>query len=95
MKGIKMSNRVYHHAKYLGKFKTDEHRKTVFIAENFDSLEALLKINDLDKVQIETMSPMLYSEFKDLLKGVTAFYPDEDSFLLNNYSAKTLEEVNS
>ena len=79
----------------MGRIKLDynDTHKFVFVAEDLDSLAALFRLNPEDNIETEA-GKMSYGEFKlNYLGVIHGFYPTQDAWLLKNYRAKTIEEL--
>ena len=90
-----MSTWVEYQGKPLGRIKLDgnDTHKFVFVAEDLDSLATLFRLNPEDEIEMEG-SKMSYGDFKrDYLGDIQGFYPTLDKWLLKNYRAKTIEEL--
>ena len=91
-----MSDWVTYKGKPLGKItSTDDPSllKNVFVAENLDSLVALLTIDSEDEIETETGGKMPYGKFKDeYLNAISCFYPTRNAWLFKNYRAKDMPE---
>jgi len=91
-----MGEGISYKGRHLGHVRFDDNGtyKLIFTAENLDSLATLLQIRPDEQVETEVRGQISYQEFRrDYLDKITGFYPTPEAWLLKNYKAKTIEEL--
>jgi len=91
-----MGTGVLFQGRQLGEIKLNDNNtnKLVYIAQSLDSLIELFRLNPSDIMEVEGIGNITYQDFKEeYLKTLSGFYPCMDTWLLKDYRAKTIDEL--